>query len=73
MENVSLPEVFCLPVEERVRLVQAIWNSVAERPEEVLLTDDQRTELDRCFSEYLADPAEGSPWPEVKARLLSRE
>ncbi len=73
MENVSIPDVFHLPIEERVRLVQAIWDSVAEHPEEVLLTDDQRTELDRCYSDYLADPEEGSSWPEVKARLLSRE
>ncbi len=73
MEIVSLPDVFRLPIEDRLRLVHAIWDSVAEHPEEIRLSDNQRSELDQCYSEYLAEPEEGSPWPEVKARLLSRE
>ncbi len=73
MENVSLADVFHLPIEERIRLAQAIWDSVAEQPERIQLTEAQRAELDRCYAEYLEDPDEGSPWPEVKSRLLSTE
>jgi putative addiction module component (TIGR02574 family) len=73
MENVSLSDVFHLPVEERIRLVQAIWDSLAEHPEQIHLTEAQRAELDRCYAEYLKNPDEGSPWPEVKARLLAGE
>ena len=73
METVTLSEVFNLPVDERLRLVQALWDSLVEHPEEVPLTEEQKRVLDRCYAEYLADPTEGSPWPEVKARLLARE
>jgi len=71
MENLSISEVFQLPIAERIRLAQVIWDSVASNPEQVQLTAAQIEELDRCYSEYLKDPAEGSPWNEVKARLLA--
>jgi len=73
MASVSLSDVLDLPVEERIRLAEAIWDSVADQPDRIQLTNAQRAELDRCFAEYLEDPREGSPWPEVKARLLSGE
>jgi putative addiction module component (TIGR02574 family) len=73
MESVLFSDVLELPVEQRIRLAQAIWDSVAEQPGSVKLTDAHRAGLDRCLTEYLEDPNEGSPWPEVRARLLSGE
>ncbi len=69
MGNVSISDVFRLPIKERIRLAQAIWESVASNPDQVPLTAAQVEELDRCYDEYLTDPDEGSPWDEVKARL----
>ena len=71
MENVSISDVFQLPIEERIRLAQAIWESVASSPDQVPLTTAQVRELDRCYDEYLNDPDEGSSWNDVKARLLA--
>ena len=71
MENVSISDVFQLPIEERIRLAQAIWESVASSPDQVPLTAAQIRELDRCYYEYLNNPDEGSTWTDVKARLLA--
>jgi putative addiction module component (TIGR02574 family) len=73
MENVSISDVFQLPIEERIRLAQAIWESVASSPHQVPLTATQVRELDRCYDEYLKDPDDGSSWNDVKARLLTDE
>ena len=73
MEPATLDAVFSLSVEERLRLVQAIWDSVTENPEDVHLSDAQRKELEQCYREYLENPVEGSSWTEVKARLHSRK
>ena len=70
MENVNISDVFQLPIEERIRLAQAIWDSVASSPDQVPLTATQIKELDRCYDEYLNDRDEGSSWSEVKDRLL---
>ena len=72
MSDVSLSRLLELPVEERARLAQAIWDSIAELPEEIPLTDAERRELDLRLASYLENPDSGSPWPEVKARILRR-
>ena len=73
MGSVSLSEVFHLPAVDRIRVVQALWDSIARDPDQIPLGDAQRALLDEYYADYLADPDIGSPWPEVKARLLSRE
>ena len=58
-----------LPLEERLALVQEIWDTiVAEQPP--LLTEAQRKELDRRIAEDDADPDGGIPWEQVQAELL---
>jgi len=61
-----------LPIEERARLAQAIWDSIAEVPERVQLTESDRQELDRRLASYLENPEEGLPWSEVRSRILGR-
>ena len=68
---VSLSEVLNLPLEERLRLVESIWDSIAQFPEALELTEAQRLELDRRLESYEADPNAGVPWVELKAQLLA--
>ncbi len=68
---VSLSEVLNLPPEERLRLVESIWDSIAQFPEALELTEAQKLELDRRLESYEADPNAGVPWTELKARLLA--
>jgi putative addiction module component (TIGR02574 family) len=72
VNNVNFSELVELPVQERIRLVSALWDSIAEHPESIELTDAERRELDRRMEAYLKDPTGGTPWPEVKAKLLAR-
>ena len=72
MAKVSLADILELPVPERIRLVEEIWESIAEVPEAVPLTDEQRAELDRRLDAYRKNPNAGSPWSDVKARILAR-
>ena len=67
MARVSLADVLELPVPERSRLVEEIWDSIAEIPEAVPLTEEQKAELDRRLDAYHKDPGAGSPWADVKA------
>ena len=45
--SINMSEILRLPVEERLRLVESIWDSIAECPEALELTDAQKRELDR--------------------------
>jgi len=72
MKPISIAEVLALPVDERLKLVETIWESIAEIPEALHLTKAQEAELDRRLDSYRKDPTGGSPWPEVKARILKQ-
>ncbi len=63
-----------LSVDERVMLVQDIWDSILEEEGESFeLTDAERQELDRRLDNYRANKGNLSTWDEVKQRMLSRE
>ena len=69
---VNLSEVLKLPVEERLRLVESIWDSIAEFPDALELTESQKRELDRRLDAYETDPGVGIPWSELKADILAK-
>jgi putative addiction module component (TIGR02574 family) len=69
MKQDLVAEILALPVAERVRLVEAIWDSISAVPEALPLTPWQREELDRRMAEYEADPNSGSTLEQVFARL----
>jgi putative addiction module component (TIGR02574 family) len=59
-----------LGLDERLQLVEEIWDSIAINPEDAPpLTDAQKQDLQRRIADYKADPKAGSSWEEVKARL----
>ena len=72
MKPINSAEVLALPVAERLRLVETIWDSIAEVPEALQLTKAQEAELDRRLDANRKDATAGSPWLEVKARILKQ-
>jgi putative addiction module component (TIGR02574 family) len=70
MATNPLSEILKLSVAERIQLVEDIWDSIAADPDALPLTPEQREELDRRLADADANPGEGRPWREVKARLL---
>jgi len=69
MGEMSISELLKLPVAERIKLVEAIWDSIAAVPEALQLTEAEREALDRRWTAYERDPSVGSPWAEVRARI----
>ena len=73
MSTLVEANVLSLSVPERIQLVEDIWDTIAEVPEEVGLTVDQKEELDRRLDAYHQNPDEGSPWGMVRERIRSRQ
>jgi putative addiction module component (TIGR02574 family) len=59
-------------VEERLALVQEIWESIAAEVEQVPLTEAQRQEVDRRLAAHRANPRAAIPWEKVEAEALAR-
>lgn len=61
-----------LPVDERLTLVEELWDSIAADSAAVPLTDAQRSELRKRIEEDDARPEDVVPWDVVKASTLAR-
>jgi putative addiction module component (TIGR02574 family) len=58
--------------EERIWLVQEIWDSIAAEPAPPMLTEPQREELRRRIADDDANPDDVVPWEQVKAQTRAR-
>lgn len=67
--SILLDKALELPIPERIRLVEDIWDSIAAVPEAVKLTDEQMAEIERRLEDYRKDPENVIPWQEAKQRL----
>ena len=67
-----LDEVESWPVDDRLRLVQEVWERLVDRGDEPELTEEMKAELVRRIEESDRNPDAGVPWDEVKARVLGR-
>ncbi|MGH8738923.1 MAG: addiction module protein [Burkholderiales bacterium] len=70
MKPLSVAEILELPVAERIRLVELIWDSIAAVPESVTVSEELKAELERRLAEFEANPEAGSPWEEVRERIV---
>jgi len=69
MSHISIADILELPVQERIRLVELIWDSVAAVPEAVEISSALKAELEVRLAEFEANPETGYSWDQVKSRL----
>lgn len=62
-----------IPIDERIRLVEDLWDSIAADQDNLPLTDDQRNELDRRLDAFEVDKIEGREAGEVIAEIKHRK
>ncbi len=58
--------------DQRLVLVQQIWDTIASEPHPSLLSVAQKSEIDRRVAEDTASPDDVIPWEQVKAQALAR-
>lgn len=72
----QLSEILKLSVSERILLVEAIWDSIANETQNVKpyqLTEEQMQFLEQELEAYKKNPDEGSTWEEIKSRMLKKK
>jgi putative addiction module component (TIGR02574 family) len=56
MNQADIADLLKLPAEERMRLIELLWESLAAEPGALPLADAQRTVLDERLSEHERTP-----------------
>jgi putative addiction module component (TIGR02574 family) len=59
-----------LSVAERIELVEDLWDSIAQKPDELDITEAQKNELDRRLTRFAQGQTALRSWQEVKESLL---
>jgi putative addiction module component (TIGR02574 family) len=67
--NLKSLEIERLSIDERLELVEALWDSIASS---AALSEMQREELDRRLADHRQHPDDVTPWHEVKATVSAR-
>ena len=68
----TLTDLAALPVNDRLRLVQLLWDSIPAETE-VVVSHDQQIELNRRVAAHDADPSSAISREELERRLKDRD
>lgn len=60
-----------LPVDERITLVEEIWDSIAEDNGCFELSEAQKQELDRRIQSSQQNPHAGRSWEDIKSEFFN--
>jgi putative addiction module component (TIGR02574 family) len=71
--SATLDEIKKLDVNERLDLVQAIWDSIEEESVPADLTDGQKADLSRRMAELRDNPADVLTFDELMARVRGQK
>ena len=69
MNHISVADILELPVQERIQLVELIWESIAAFPQAIAVSQELKSDLDARLVEFERDPEAGYAWDQVKAQL----
>lgn len=69
MTRFSVANVLELPLQERIQLVELIWESIAAVPEAIEVTPQLKAELNARLADFESEPEAGYSWDQVKAQL----
>jgi len=65
-------EIDSLSPEERLQLIEELWDSLSESPDAMPLSNAQRGELDRRLDDLERSGPNGIPWDEVLQQIRTR-
>ena len=68
MSNADVAEILKLPPEERLRLVELIWESLTAKPSDVPLSNAHRAVIDERIAEHERNPNDVVSREEVLAQ-----
>lgn len=71
--GIAKEEILNLSIEDRLHLLEVIWESIVDEPATLQLSTAQKQELDRRLDSLQKDPVSGRSWKDVRDTLLNRK
>jgi putative addiction module component (TIGR02574 family) len=70
MESEILKEALKLSIDDKLRLIEDVWDSIYENPEDIPVSDEQKKELDLRLENYYKNPGNVIKWEVLRQELL---
>jgi len=70
--SAKMTEIAAMSVEDRLALIEAIWDSLDAEAGQAELSAAQKLELARRLADHRANPDKLVPWGQIKAEALAR-
>jgi len=67
--TIDITPILQLSAAEKLELMEILWESLADTPEDIPVTDWQKEELTRRKARHQQDPGSALSWEQVKERL----
>jgi putative addiction module component (TIGR02574 family) len=64
-----MQDILKLSIPERIQMVEAIWDSIEDKGEQLGVSSETIQLLDERLDAHVKNPSEGSTWNDVKARI----
>ena len=68
-----LAEIEKMSVDEKIQLIDDLWESLASKPDQMPITEEQRQLLRARREAYRQNPVPGKTWAEVRASIETGE
>jgi len=72
MSDADLAELLRLPAEERLRVVELLWESLSAAPSAIPLGDAHRAALDEALAEHRRNPDDVLTFGQMVSEVRSR-
>lgn len=69
MNAAQIKEILKLSLDDRINLVNLIWESISISPEKIVLHDSQKKELNHRLKDFYENPEEGLSLNELLEEL----
>jgi putative addiction module component (TIGR02574 family) len=70
--NTRVADILELSVAERIQIVEDIWDSISQNPDQLPVSEAEKLELDKRLANYEKNPDEGVEWETLKKNLLEK-
>jgi putative addiction module component (TIGR02574 family) len=67
--NTEFTQIFELTLSEKLQLLEDLWDSIAQVPDQIPVLDWQKEELAKRKTAYSQNPNSGSSWEAAKERI----
>jgi putative addiction module component (TIGR02574 family) len=72
MGEIKIADIRAMTVEQRLDLIERVWDTLAETPDAIPVPDWHEDALKKRLGAFEQNPDEGASWDEVERRITRR-